>query len=70
MVLAYSRSNGSAEIISIFNRSDKDQTISIPAGTENNFVEIFPAAGKIYKPAASGLQITLKPLKALIIKRV
>jgi glycosidase len=70
MVLAYSRSKGSDEIISIFNRSDKDQTISVPAGTGDNFVEIFPTEGKIYKSDSTGLQITLKPLKALVLKRV
>jgi cyclomaltodextrinase / maltogenic alpha-amylase / neopullulanase len=69
MVLAYSRSNGTDEIISVFNRSDNEQTVSVPAATGNKYIEIFPSAGHIFQPGPSGLQITLKTLKAIVIKR-
>jgi glycosidase len=70
MVLGYSRSNGTDEIIAVFNRSDKDQTISVVTGKGNNYQEIFPANGNIFKTGSTGLEITIKPLNALVIKRI
>ncbi len=70
MVLAYSRSKGPEEIITVFNRSDMDQTISLPAEGGNNYEEIFPMSGKIFKPVKGGCEITLKPLVSVVLRKV
>lgn len=69
MVLAYSRYNDKEEIISVFNRSDKDQTIIVPLDKYINYVEIYPSGGETYKSGYAGLEVKLQPLSALVFKR-
>lgn len=69
MVLAYSRYNDNEEIVAVFNRSDKDQTIIVPVDKFIDYVEIFPARGETYKSGYAGLEVKLQPLSALVFKR-
>ena len=70
MILCYSRSNSTSEILSLFNRSGKEQTINVPVTSSNNYSEIFPLKGNLSKAGDSGLAITIKPLTAIVLKRI
>lgn len=70
MTLCYSRSDKSDEIISLFNRSGKEQTITVPVYPADSYSEIFPLKGNLLKPGPSGLEITIKPLTAIVLKRI
>jgi cyclomaltodextrinase len=70
MVLAYSRSDIKDEIIAVFNRSDLEQIVLIGRNQSNSYIEIFPAGGNIFKKGPSGIEIRLKPLTAVLLKRL
>jgi glycosidase len=70
MVLAYSRSDANDEILSIFNRSDKEQKIVISGFSGKEYEEIFPTAGRQFKADNSGLELKIGSLKAVVLKRM
>jgi cyclomaltodextrinase / maltogenic alpha-amylase / neopullulanase len=70
MILAYSRSNGKDEVISVFNRSDGKQTVDVPAEKGTVYSELFPSPGKIYKSGTAGISVTLGSLKAVVLKKI
>jgi glycosidase len=69
MVLAYSRYNDKEEIVAVFNRSDKEQSLIIPMDKYINYIEIYPLKGDTYKSGYAGLEVKLQPLSALVFKR-
>jgi hypothetical protein len=69
MVLAYSRLKGNEEIICVFNRSDKAQSVDIPVNSEGNFMDINSVECKTYKTEDNVIKISLDPLTAKILKR-
>jgi glycosidase len=48
MVLAYSRSRGNDEIICVFNRSEKSQSVDIPVVSSGNFMDIVSTECRTY----------------------
>jgi cyclomaltodextrinase len=68
MVLAYSRSNSESEVIAVFNRSGKAQTITLEVKEPGKYKEIFKQDGNSFKSLNSGLEITLQPISALVLK--
>jgi glycosidase len=69
MVLAYSRFDSTEQVISVFNRSGIEQKVVIPGNNNTDFFEIFPAPGNTYKSGEKGLEITLLPLNAVVVKK-
>ena len=69
MVLAYSRTDSTSEIISVFNRSDKTRKISLKAARGKEYVQIFPPDGVHYKAGDKGLEVEIKPVKAVVLRR-
>jgi glycosidase len=69
MVLAYTRSMGDDEITAVFNRSAIAQTVTMTSKTDSEYVTIFPSGGKIYKSDSAGIEVTLEPLGALVLKK-
>jgi cyclomaltodextrinase / maltogenic alpha-amylase / neopullulanase len=69
MVLAYSRSLGDEEIIAVFNRSALSQTVTVSSNTDSKYHTIFPPVSKTYKTDSGGIEVTLEPLGALVLKR-
>ncbi|MGB4292953.1 MAG: glycoside hydrolase family 13 protein [Bacteroidales bacterium] len=69
MILAYSREEGSEEIITIFNRSGSEQTVMLPARKKALYIELFPDNKKDYKTVNKNLIINIKPLSAIVLKR-
>jgi len=69
MILAYSRKKGPEEIIAIFNRSDQEQSVTLPVRKNAHYSELYPGNNKDYKAENKNLDLGLKPLSALVIKR-
>jgi len=70
MVLAYSRTDSKDEIVAVFNRSEKEQSVTVPLKANLGYKEIFPSGENIFKTAGSGLEIKLKPLTAIVLKKI
>jgi glycosidase len=70
MVLAYSRYDETDEIIAVFNRSDKEQTVLIPLEKFIDYIEIYPTRGDTYKSGYTGLEVKINPLSAVVFKRL
>jgi cyclomaltodextrinase / maltogenic alpha-amylase / neopullulanase len=69
MVLAYSRSRGNDEIICVFNRSDKAQSIDITVDNSGNFMDIASTECTTYKTTNNVLKVSLEPLTAKVLKK-
>jgi cyclomaltodextrinase len=69
MILAYSRTKGNEEIICVFNRSDKSQSVDLPVTTSGNFMDIISAECKTYLTTDNIIKISLEPLTAKVLKR-
>jgi glycosidase len=69
MVLAYSRSNSESEVITVFNRSGIAQTITLEVKEPAKYKEIFRPEGNSIKTINSGLEITLQPISAIVLKK-
>jgi cyclomaltodextrinase len=69
MVLAYSRTKGKDEIICVFNRSDKAQSVDIPVDSAGNFFDLNIVECKTYQTSGNVLKVSLEPLTAKILKR-
>jgi glycosidase len=70
MVLAYSRSRGNDEIICVFNRSDKAQSLDIPVDKSGNFMDIASTECTTYKTTNNVLKVSLEPLAAKVLKKL
>ncbi len=69
MVLAYNRIKGKEEMVIVFNRSDKKQSLFVPVKNEGNYKDILSAEGKSCKTVDSGIEISLEPLTAMVLKK-
>jgi glycosidase len=69
MVLAYSRTDSESDIIAVFNRSGKVQTVLIPVSEPDKYTELLKQEGNSFKPVEQGLEIILQPISAIVIKK-
>lgn len=69
MVLAYSRRFGNEEIVAIFNRSYKKQSVTVPVKNIGSFRNLLSPDGKQFTTTSAGLEIILDPLSGMILKR-
>ncbi len=68
MVLAYSRKMKDDQIIAVFNRSDKSQTIILTELKNMECDNILSSGGISLKNNDSGLELTMDPLSAVVLK--
>lgn len=69
MVLAYSRKLGNDEIITVFNRSDMAQSVSLPVKGSGTYRNLLYNGQNNIKVIESGVRLTLEPLTAIVLKR-
>ena len=69
MVLAYSRKSGIDEIIALFNRSDKQQSVTVPVDGNASYSNLLNSEVKEITAVNNGINITLEPLSAMVLKR-
>jgi cyclomaltodextrinase len=67
MVLAYSRKMDKKEITVVFNRSGKIQTVQLPDSKGREYLRIFSTGGTVINRTASGTEIKLEPISAIVI---
>jgi hypothetical protein len=70
MVLVYSRSKGDEEIICVFNRSDKSQSIDVPVPVQGNFIDLISDECKSYMTTGNVLKVSLEPITGKVLKRI
>lgn len=69
MVLVYTRSKGNDEIICVFNRSDKSQSVDLPISVPGNFMDLVSDECSNYNTTDKVLKLSLDPLTAKVLKR-
>jgi glycosidase len=68
MVLAYSRKLNNDEIIAVFNRSDKIQTVTLADLKNKDYRNIFSSENIAFKNTNNGVELTMEPLSAVVLK--
>jgi hypothetical protein len=68
MVLAYSRRTANVEIIIVFNRSDKVQSVNLTDIKYADYRNILSSGGVEFKNTSSGIEINLEPLSAVVLR--
>jgi cyclomaltodextrinase / maltogenic alpha-amylase / neopullulanase len=69
MVLAYNRTSGKDEIVAVFNRSDKQQTVKVPVKNDGKYKLLLSSGRKSYSSSGGTIEITLEPLTAVVLKK-
>ncbi|MFA5817709.1 MAG: glycoside hydrolase family 13 protein [Bacteroidales bacterium] len=69
MILAYNRRIGNEEIIVVFNRSDYPQSVMVPVKNNEDFEDILSGGTKSFKSIDNGIEISLEPLTAVVLKK-
>lgn len=69
MMLAYTRKLNNDEMIIVFNRSDKEESAFVPSGSKGIYKDILSTDGKSYNTIDNGIEIKLKPLTAVVLKK-
>jgi cyclomaltodextrinase / maltogenic alpha-amylase / neopullulanase len=69
MVLAYTRSLGKDEIIVVFNRSGKEESLVVPVRKNEAFTDILSPGHESYKSVDEGLEIKIEPLSAIVLRK-
>jgi glycosidase len=69
MVLAYTRTMGKEEIVALFNRSGKEESLFVPVQNKGSFTDILSPGHESYKSVDEGLEIKIEPLSAMVLKR-
>jgi glycosidase len=68
MVLAYARRTDNEEIIVVFNRSDKAQSVDLTDIKYKGYRNILSSGGVNFTVAISGIEINLEPLSVVVLK--
>jgi cyclomaltodextrinase len=66
MILAYSRKMDNKEITVVFNRSGKIQTVQLPDSKGKEYLSILSTGGTVINRTASGTEIILEPISAIV----
>ena len=70
MVLTYTRSKSNDEMLMIFNRSDKEQTVNIKVINNGTYKEAFPGNRNFYKTIEAAIIVKLAPISSIVLKKV
>jgi Glycosidases len=69
MILAYTRTLGKEEIVALFNRSGREESLFVPVGERGTFTDILSPGHESYTSVDEGLEIKIAPLSAMVLKR-
>lgn len=69
MILAYTRTLGKEEIVALFNRSGKEESLFVPVQNKGTFTEILSPGHESFKSVDEGLEIKIKPLSAMVLRK-
>jgi cyclomaltodextrinase / maltogenic alpha-amylase / neopullulanase len=69
LTLAYNRTLGNDEIVVVFNRSDKIQTIEVPVKTNGEYVNVLSDSNKSILSSKNKIKLNLEPLTAIVLKK-
>jgi glycosidase len=69
LTLAYNRTMGNDEIVVVFNRSDKTQTIKVPVKINGEYLDILSGGNKSILSSKNKIELNLEPLTAVVLKK-
>ena len=69
MTLAYNRTMGNNEIVVVFNRSDKTQTIKVPVKINGEYLDVLSGGNKSILSSKNKIELNLEPLTAVVLKK-
>jgi cyclomaltodextrinase / maltogenic alpha-amylase / neopullulanase len=69
MILAYTRNLGKEEIVVIFNRSGKVESLFVPVQSKGTFTDIFSPGHESFKSVDKGLEIKIDPISAMVLRK-
>jgi glycosidase len=69
MVLAYNRRMGSNEIVVVFNRSDKPQSVKVPVKNNGEYLNLLTGSDKSIITNNNNIELNLEPLTAVVLKK-
>jgi len=69
MLLAYSRRTGNDEIVVVFNRSVKRQSIKVPVNSNGEYLTLLTEGPETYQSNSGRVEINLEPLTAVVLKK-
>ena len=69
MILAYTRTLGKEEIVALFNRSGKEESLFVPVQNSGTFTDLLSPGHELYKSVDKGLEIKIEPLSAMVLRR-
>jgi cyclomaltodextrinase len=69
MVLAYNRRMGRNEIVVVFNRSDKPQSVKVPVKNDGEYLNLLTGSDKSIIINNNNIELNLEPLTAVVLKK-
>src|SRR5664279_4426772 len=69
MLLAYNRSTGKDEIVVVFNRSSKQQSVKVPVNSNGEYLSILAEKPETYLSNSGRVEVNLEPLSAVVLKK-
>ena len=69
MVLAYNRRMGRNEIVVVFNRSDKPQSVKVPVKNDGEYLNLLTGSDKSIITNNNNIELNLEPLTAVVLKK-
>ena len=69
MVLAYNRRMGKNEIVVVFNRSFKPQSVKVPVKNDGEYLNLITGSDKSIITNNNNIELNLEPLTAVVLKK-
>ena len=69
MVLAYNRRLGKDEIVVVFNRSDKPQSVKVPVKNDGEYLILLSGNDKSIISNNKNIELNLESLTAVVLKK-
>lgn len=69
MLLAYNRKTDNDEIVVLFNRSTKRQSVKVPVDSNGEYRTLLSAKSETYLSSSNKIKINIGPLSAIVLKK-
>ena len=69
MLLVYSRRTGNDEIVVVFNRSAKQQSVKVQVNSNGEYLTLLTERPETYQSSSGRVEINLEPLTAVVLKK-
>ena len=69
MLLVYSRRTGNDEIVVVFNRSAKQQSVEVQVNSNGEYLTLLTERPETYQSSSGRVEINLEPLTAVVLKK-